>query len=599
MQSGRMQSARVSAVSSDDAALPTGITRQSVLDQAGKILASSIFAESRRMSRFLNFAVGEAVNHGARRLKEITIGAEVFDRDVAYDPRIDPIVRVEARRLRAKLRAYYEGPGRNDPIIIDFPKGSYSPVFSARAAARPVLITSPQEPPAMAVLPFVNLSPGPDSACLSDGMTEEIIHALTRIPGLRVFAWNTMSQLRGRENDVSSVARRLEAAHVFRGNVRVNGARIRVTAQLLTSAAEVVWSQKWDREILDIFTVQEEIASAIAAALNLRMQRRPTAPGGRNPECYELCLKGRHHTRERTIEGLRRGIACFKRALSIDDASASAWAGLADTWTLMAEYNGASVRESIQQARAAAERALKLDASSAEAHAALGLILANCDWNWAAAERSFRRALELNDGYANAHHWFAVDCLAMAGRIDEARKHNAIALALDPLSSIIREGDAFLWTLAREYDLALAAFAELTRSDPSFYKGWTSMGRAYLLKSMYAEAIEKLETGRSLAGDLPNIIGALGEAHARAGNRAEARRLLDSLHALQRYRPVHAPAFALIHLGLGEKDAALEWLERGAADRHSPIVALKVHPAYDELRTSPRFAAILQRIGFN
>ena len=580
------------------------VNPEAIRAQVGRILSSAVFADSDRMSRFLRFAVDEALNGHADRLKEIVIGAEVFDRGASYDPRLDPIVRVEARRLRTKLRAYYEGPGKQDPVILEFPKGQYSPVFSTASETAPPLQVGNVvndfsiADATIAVLPFSNLSLQPDSAYFSDGMTEEIIHALTRIPGLHVVAWNTAAQLRERQDDMGSIRRQLGVAWVLRGSVRKNGRRLRISAQLIdTATGRYVWSQTWDREIRDVFAIQEEIAASIGATLKLQVLKHDE-PRKVNVESYQLCLKGRFHAWERTPEGLRRAIACFERAVAIDRNSASAHAGLAGTYTLLAEYGLAGNAECMQKAGDAAETALEIDPLSAEAHAALGLILSKYEWRWESAEKMFRRALELNYGYANSHHWFSVDHLAMVGRIDEAVREIEIALELDPLSSIFHEGRGFLSTLARNYDEAIERFEAIVESDPSFYKAYTSMGRAYIQKGMYKAAIEKLEIGRALGGAVPSIMGAMGDAWGRSGNKAEARRILAEMHRMALERPVHSTGFALVHLGMGEKEEALTWLERAVDRRELQVVGINVHPVYDELRSEPRFRTLLSKMRF-
>jgi serine/threonine-protein kinase len=549
------------------------------------------------MARFLRFAAEQALDGNGGQLKEGVIGAEVFDRATGYDPRLDPIVRVEARRLRAKLCAYYEGPGHTDSLVIEFPKGGYAPVFRLAQDHAPPPVTLAPARNAIAVLPFENLSADPDNTYFSDGVTEEIIHALTRIPNLRVVAWNTASRLRDQQDDMRALRQTLHVAHALRGSVRMSGDRLRVSAYLIdTGAGEYIWSQTYDRQLCDVFAIQQEIASSIASALRLKFAA--TGYIERDVESYQLCLRGRFHARERTPDGLRRSIACFERAIAIDPNSALAHAGLADTWTLFADYAVAWPHECIPNARAAAQRALELDPFSAEAYAALGLIQALYDWRWEESERAFRRALELNPGYANAHHWLAVDHLAMVGRFEEARAHVNIAAGMDPLSPIIPEGAAFLYTLARRYDDALTAFARLIETHPSFHKGYSSSGRALLLQGKPREAIAMLEQGIAQAGRIPSIVGALGEAHGRLGNHAQARCILGELKALAARQPVYSVAYAIVHLGLGEKEAALDHLERGVSLHELQMAALNIHPVFDDLRGEPRFRELIRRTGF-
>lgn len=544
------------------------------------------------MARFLRFTAEQALCGQGDTLKEIVVGSEVFDRARGYDPRLDPIVRVEARRLRAKLRAYYEGPGQSDALVIEYPKGGYAPVFRHAAAQS----HRPAAGHAIAVLPFENLSTEPDSRYFSDGITEEIIHALTRIADLRVLAWNTASRLRD-ENDLDAIRRTLHVDHVLRGSVRTSGDLLRVSAYLIDAVrGEYIWSRTFDRQMSDVFAIQREIASSIAAALRLRLA--DTARPEPDVESYHLCLRGRHHLRERTPDGLRRSIACFECALVVDPNSALAHAGLADSWTLFAYYAFAWPRDSIPKARAAAERALELDPYSAEAYTALGLIQALYDWRWDASRVSFGRALELNPGYSNAHHWFAVNHLAMVGRFDEARLHIDLAAEMDPLSPIITEGSGFLYTLARRYDEALVVFRRLIETHPAFHKGYTSAGRALLLQGRAKEAIGMLEQGMTLAGRIPKILGALCEAHGRLGDKSEARRILAELEDMKERMPVYSGTFAIAHMGLGETERALDYLERGVERQELLMAGLNVHPVFDPLRSYPRFRELIRRTGF-
>ena len=452
----------------------------------------------------------------------------------------------------------------------------------------------------IAVLPFTNLHPGEDGQYFSDGLSEELIHALMRIAKLRVVAWNSASQLRGRHEDLGTVRQQLDVAHILHGSVRWTGGRLRIAAHLIDAATgHYLWSETYDRNIDDIFAIQEEIASSIATALELRMNpRRPTLEAPRKLESYQLYLQGRFHARERTVESLKRSLVCFEQAIAADESSAAAYSGLADTYALLADYGFADGCEYMAKAKGVVEKALQLDPSSAEAHISLALILTEYDWDWERAEAEFKLGLEFNPSYAQGHYWYGMDYLAMLGRFDEARIQAEAAIKLDPLSSILSIAPAFIHMLERQYDTSIRAYRGIIAKDPSFYKAYTELGRAYLQNRMYPEAVAMFAKGRSLAGDVPSILGAMGKAHALMGNVSEARTLLGELHAIAAERPVPATAFAMIHLGLGETDAALTWLERGVARHQTPMVALKVHPAYDGLRQEPRFRALIERIGF-
>jgi len=577
------------------------LATRSIEDQLQRILASKAFTPSARMSRFLRFAVELTLRGEAEQLKEYVLGVEVFDRSPSYDPRVDPIVRVEARRLRSKLTSYYDGEGRGDELIIDFPKGTYAPVFRQRSATHAAAPVQPPRTDAIAVLPFSNLSAEPDTEYFSDGLTEELIHGLTKLDGLMVVAWSSAARLKGQPYDIREIGRQLNVCCVLVGSVRSSGERLRVMVQLVdTSSGRYLWTETYDRKIEDLFAIQEEISRAIVQTLQPRLVTPAIRHGEHSPECleaYNLYLKGRFQWNKRTAEGLKRSVQHFEQAIGLDPGFALGYAGLADAYTLLADYGLVNSGDIMPAAKSAARKALEIDPTLAEAHTSLGLIRSIYDWEWAEAETHYRRAMELNPGYATTHYWFAVDYLGTMGRTDEAFAEIELAQQLDPLSPIIREGKGYLLMLSRRYDEAIEEYRQLLDLDCFFYKGFTSMGRAYAQKGMYEEAITMLQKGRSLAGEIPSILGALGQTYALLRRPDDARRLLDELAELAKRRHVSSTCFALIHLGLGEKERALEWLETGLRGRETALSALKAHPAYDGLRGEPRFHALLQKLG--
>jgi eukaryotic-like serine/threonine-protein kinase len=480
-------------------------------------------------------------------------------------------------------------------LVLREPDGTGTGARATRDVAR-----RPGADRTMVVLPFANLGPDADAEYFSDGLSEELIRELTRARGLRVVAWNSAVKLKGRADDAAGAARALGVECALAGSVRRSHGRVRISVRLVDAATGFyLWSDVYDRQIQDLFAVQEEIARAIVATLadTLALPRPPA--GRREPgsvEAYNLYLKGRYFWTQRTDEGLRKGAACFEQAIAADPTSALAHAGLADALCILADYGFVEPAQVMPRARDAALTALELDPRSAEAHASFALIRAIYDWEWEMAEAQFRRAFELNPGYATAHHWFAVDFLSSLGRFAEAHEAIDRARELDPLSLIIHEGRGYLLMLERRFDEALEAYQSVLDLDPSFYKVHTSMGRALVQQGRYAEGIARLEKGRETAGDVPSILGALGQAHALAGDQRLAREILDALAATARSRYVPSTTFALIHAGLGETDRALDYLEQGCDRRELPLSSLKVHPAYDALRTAPRFAAILRRL---
>lgn len=575
-----------------------GISKEAVRRQLERILSGTTFAGAGRMRRFLSFVVEETLAGRAERIKEYAIGLEVFDRPPAFDPRADPLVRVEARRLRAKLDSYYEREGRSDPIRIVLPKGGYVPRFEPggpASAGRPA-----PGPETIAVLPFTNLGAGPDQEYFSDGLTEELIHALTKVEGLRVVAFSSALQLKGKPREIPQLGKRLHVARLVEGSVRRFGDRLRITVQVIDSATGYyVWSESYDRTCEDLLALQEEIAAAVASALRIRL--RSPLPARRLDEkaiaAYNLYLKGRYLWNKRTYEGLQASIRYFEQAAALDSGSALPLAGLADAYTVSAQYGLSDPAEFMPKAKAAALRALELEPSQAEALCSLGFIRSVYDWAWEDAELHYRRAIELNPGYATARLWYGIDFLALLGRFDEARLQLEVAWQLDPLSLIGKETQGYILLLERRYPEAVSAYQALIEEEPEFYKGYSALGRALTEAGRYREAIDAYQHARRLAGDIPNILGALGQTYALAGEVRRARSLLAELHALAANRYVTATCFALIHLGLRDRTAALDWLERSAERRELPLAALGVHPAYDELRSEARFAALLARIG--
>jgi TolB-like protein/Flp pilus assembly protein TadD len=454
------------------------------------------------------------------------------------------------------------------------------------------------QPVTVAVLPFSNAAATPDDEYFSDGLTEQLVHELTRVKGLRVLAWSSSSKLRGREEETHRTARELGADHLLVGSVRRAGGRVRIAARLVqTASGYYLWSETYDRELVDLFAVQEEIARAIARTLEGTLSPRPrpaVAPG--RVDAYDFYLRGRYLWNQRTSEGLEQSVECFGRALALDEGFALAHAGLADAYCLLAEYGMMAPAAAVPLARTAALRALELDPRSSEAHASHAMIRAMYDWQWDEAEALYRRSIELSPGYATAHHWLALDLLALLGRFTEAHEEIELARQLDPLSLSIMEGKPYLLMLERRYEEAIEGYRRVAELDPHFSRSYTGMGRTYLQMGRLTEGIAMLQKGRELAGDSAGVLGALGQAAAWAGDREDARRYLATLHSIGEARYVPCTTVALIHAALGELQTAIGWLERAAEQRDLPLALVHVHPAYDALRQEPRFAALLARM---
>ena len=548
------------------------------------------------MTRFLRYSVECFLSGKAADLKEYSIGVEVFDRKSDYDPRVDPVVRVEARRLRSKLAEYYERHAQPGELVIHLPKGSYAPVIGEANRAPERRATDSRT---IAVLRFANLSSDPEVEYFSDGLTQELIHRITAVEQLKVVAWSTATRIIGSEQEILLSARDLGISFLLTGSVRISGDRLRVLAQLIDTAKDVyLWTQTYDRRMEDIFTIQDEIAAAIARALAGRLGISLGIRGSetRNLEAYKLYLQGRYQMNKRSQLGLRRSAELFEAAIKADPGFAAAYAGYADTYTLLADYTHEYPCEAMPKAKEAVLRALELDPALGEAVASLALILSVHEWDWEQAELRYEESIRLNPGYASAHHWYSIDHLMLLGRFAEAHHEIDIAAELDPLSPIVREGPGLLCMNEKRYDEALREYAAAADLDPFFYKAYTGIGRTHSLAGNYAKAIEQFEEGRRLAGDLPTILAALGQAHALLGNTGKARELLTQLHRMSECGFVPHTAFAVLHLGLGEKEAALDAIERGC-ERHDPSCAgLGVHPVYDPLRSEARFQGLLAKV---
>jgi TolB-like protein/Flp pilus assembly protein TadD len=584
--------------------LPEAISMEEVRSQVARILASGAFSNAGRMSRFLSFSVEETLGGRGASLKEYSLGVAVFDRPVDFDPRTEPIVRVEARRLRAKLDTYYRTEGAADDLIVELPKGGYRLEFRHRGDA-PAAEPAKPEAIRLAVLPFTSLASGEDDDYFTEGLSEELIHVLTKVPGIEVIAWGSSAKLRGPE-DLERASRHLNLSHYFRGSVRRAGSQLKIMAQLLDARdGRYLWSEVFERNVGDLHAIEAEIAGAIAQKFRIGFQSSsvPLALAKSNAEPgseeHSLYLMGRFHANKRTIEGLESSVRCYEQAIATRPAYAMAHAGLADSLSLLMDYGARNPHETVQRARAAAERATQdtCPTASAAGHASLALLASTYEWKWAEAERLYRRAIASDANYATAHHWLGVDLLLNLGRFDEAEVELNIARRLDPLSAIIAEGMVMHRLLQGQYEEALRECQSVMEIDPNFYMVYASIGRILTMMGRFNEAIENYERARRLRLLLaPKLEGGYGQALALAGRREEARAILSNLIEIGETRHVPATALGVVELGLGDIEAALGHFEAAAENRESSVCMFGIHPLYDSLRHNKRFRALLGRI---
>ncbi len=453
----------------------------------------------------------------------------------------------------------------------------------------------------IAVLPFENLSEDKGNAYFADGIQDEILTRLAKIADLKVISRTSTQRFKSSPDNLPQIAKQLGVANILQGSVQKAADRVRVNVQLINAMTDAhLWADTYDRKLVDIFSVETEIAKTIADTLQVKltgpeqhaMAHRPTA----NTEAYQLYLKGRYFWNKRTGDDFKTAINYFQQAIDKDPAFALAYAGLADTYLLLSGWAVASPKESFPKARAAAEQALKLDNMLAEAHASLGQALFAYDLNLIEADRAFRRAIELNPNYATAHHWYAMGVLTPLGRFDDAIAESRRALELDPLSMIINADVGTVLFNARRYDQAIEQYRKTLEMEPSFYYAHWELGQALEMKGMINEAMAEYEKAVRLNDD-PLPLGLLAHLYAKIGKRDQALEILVRLRAISTQRYVAPYTFALIHLGLGEKDQALQFLERDYEDRDGYNIALvKVDPFLDPLRGDPRFEALVRKV---
>ena len=452
----------------------------------------------------------------------------------------------------------------------------------------------------IAVLPFVNASPEPENEYLSDGITDELIAALANVEGLQVAPRTSVFALKGKPQDVRAIGALLGAAWVLDGTVRRAGDRLRITAQLSsTDDGRLLWTERYDRTLDDVFTVQDELAHTIVRTLSATSFAHLTEPVARryteNVRAYGLYLRGRYAWNKRTQEGVSEAIGYFEQAVAEDPRYALAYTGLADSYAVQLDYRSVPVAEGFQRAKEYARKALALDEGLAEAHASLAWALFIYDWDWEGAARSFRRAIEINPRYATAHQWYAF-LLATQGRHEQALIEGHTALELDPASVSVRRGMGWLYFYARRYDQAIYHLSRAIAMNPTAEESYRILGLAHALAGDLATAGRVLREARELPGAGAYAVSALGYVLARVGEEAEARKLLDELAARARHGYVSAVAFAVLHLGLGEHGEALEWIERAREERRGWVAYLAVNPLLDPVRADPRFRELVGRM---
>ena len=443
----------------------------------------------------------------------------------------------------------------------------------------------------VAVLPFANLSRDPDNAYFVAGIQDEIITRLSKIADLKVISCTSTQRFKSSPDGVPAIAGQLGVANILEGSVQRTGDQVRVNVQLIKGVTDThLWAETFDRHLTDIFAVESEIAKTIAETLRVKLsgseQTAIAAKPTENTEAYQLYLRGRFFWNKRTGQNLNKAADYFSQAIAADPNYALAYVGLADAYVLMPFYGAGAPQDCYSKAKAAAEKALELDNSLAEAHTSLAQVFCY-HLELHPAVREFERAIELNPNYPTAHQWYGSSALTALGQFDNAIAEVKRAIELDPLSLVINTDLGNTLYRARRYDDAIAQMRKTLEMDPGFYYAHWNLGSALAAKGALGPAIEEYQKARSLNDD-PSMLGLLGRALAVSGNRTDAMKILEQLNTISKERYVSAYSFALVHLGLGDKDEALRYLEKAYEDRAGELLRyIRVDPLLDPLRGDP------------
>jgi tetratricopeptide (TPR) repeat protein len=410
---------------------------------------------------------------------------------------------------------------------------------------------------------------------------------------------------KGTKKLLPEIARELKVDAILEGSVQRSGDHVHITAQLVDASSDQhLWAKAYDRDLRDVVALENEVARSVAAEIQVQLtpgqrQRLAAAPTI-SRDAYESYLKGRYFWNKRNPEDLKKALGCFKQASEEQPDFARAFAGLADTYSLLgaAGFDVLSRSDAGQKAREAAKRALELDPGMAEAHASMGFVLYSYDWNWPAAEKEFKQAILLNPSYATAHEWYS-EYLNDFGRKEESLSEAEAALALDPISVLAIQFVARAHYFARRFDQAMESSRKALELDPNFSIAHLRLGRSCAAKGMYAEAITEFQEFGRLSGDESLATASIGNALARSGDRTRALQSLDQLTALSAQKHVPAICFAIVHIGLGNQRQAFIWLDKAYEEHSDFLLVLKVDPLFDPVRINPRFQEILQRVGLD
>lgn len=576
-----------------------------VRTQLSRVLQSRAFRKSERLCRFLEFAVRCAIERTTDQLKESVLGRAVFDRGSAYDPRTDSIVRVESQRLRQRLRDYYQSEGSGDPVSIEFKPGSYVPAFrylradfSAAKGLEPAPVNT-LSPQTVAVLPLRNQSSDPE-VYFCDGITEELIYALSRIEGLSVIGLTSVLALKNESLDARETGIRLGAGTIISGSVRKSDLQLKIHVEILNAeTGQVLWVGKFDRQTVeDVFAVEEEIAQSVARTLQVTLApsiSRQIIRAAPNMDAYLLYLKGRHYWNQMSVAGYRQAIGAFEEAISLYASYASPYAGLADAYAYLALWGGARPHDVFPKARSSAMQALRLDPHLPHAFSALAATTSFYDWKWDEGLALSRRALELEPSYSFGQHIRGC-CLLVGGQDDDAIACLRRAISLDPLSVRAHRTLGWAFYLQRRPESAKKWLEGALTLDPQSVQTHYLLAHVHICQRHYSAALEEARLCQITPQD-PLGLGVLGACLAYLGKREEASQILARLAELARSEYVDAHALGQAQIALGDTRAALDSVGR-SIEEQTPLAAfMQRDPEFDPLRSNSRFGELISRLG--
>lgn len=583
------------------------VSEQAVREELERLLQSPIFAQSDRLGRFLRFTVEHAIGGTQDVLKEYLIGAEVYDRRPPYHPSQDSIVRTEARRLRSKLKEYYEGEGKGDPIFIYFRRGSYVPVFRSRGNLDSHPLPSangedglfmPGSGSPLAVIPFVDLSASPLSAACAQGITDELIHIFMRTDGCRVIAASSMMQLGSLANDIPALADKLGVQFIFEGTVREEGNRVRVTARLVNADGFQLWSQRFEAEAEpnSLFRIEEQIASAVVSRVAPRQSVVRKLQASAAPsllKVYPALLAAEELLEQGNAADLQGALARFQAVAHSAPDYARAHCGIAQCYFGMAQRGAPESAQLVALARKASLRALELDPEMIEAHSAIASAFA-MEWNWKEAETNFRRALELGSHHGTYRQFAAF--LASLGRFEEAWSYLQIAQQIDPFSYRQKANYARFLFWSRRYKEAEEHFSKPLMYGPLppevlIYQALVQVQLGHL-----EEAKKIVQAMQRSGGEQLLFQTAIAEIYALCGDKSLAMGIVEEFGLLNPAHPNSKFRKSSLSLALGDASKAVSLLNESWEQKEAELPYLAVDARFDPIRERPRVSKILSSV---